>query len=403
MIKIFLTELKNLFTDAGVIIFFIVVPFLYPVLYSWLYNNEVANKVPAIVVDKSHSSLSREFTKSINATPGVKIVGYANSIEEAKIAIMEQSAKGIIYIPQTFSHDINKGIQTHVNIYIDMSSMLYYKSLLTSLTNVSLEMGSQIQTRYLNAQTLQEEKIGTAPLQYEAVPIFNPSGGYGSFLLPAVLMLIIQQTLLLGIGLSAGTARETNIYKSLIQPEDMHLGPLSIVSGKALCYFLVYLITSSYISMAIPRMFGFIQLASMKLILTILVPYMLACIFFGMTLSCLVRYRENVMLIVVFTSVPLLFLSGVSWPGSALHGGWKSVSYLFPSTFGINAYVKANSMGANFNDILYELRWLWYHTIGYFLLTCIVYRIQIVKIRIKNNKQFWLDKRDHILSKYKKH
>ena len=44
-------ELKRMFKDEGVIIFFIVVPLLYPLLYSWIYNNEVVHEVPVVVVD----------------------------------------------------------------------------------------------------------------------------------------------------------------------------------------------------------------------------------------------------------------------------------------------------------------------------------------------------------------
>jgi ABC-2 type transport system permease protein len=107
-----------------------------------------------------------------------------------------------------------------------------------------------------------------------------------------------------------------------------------------------------------------------------MVPYVIACIFFGMTVSSFVRYRENVMLIVVFVSVPLLFLSGVSWPQSNIPSFWRGVSWLFPSTFGIRAYVRMNSMGASFNQVLPEVRYMWIQAAVYLSLACLVYRYQ---------------------------
>ena len=139
------------------------------------------------------------------------------------------------------------------------------------------------------------------------------------------------------------------------------------------------LMISSIVLMAVPHMFHFLQLAPFMRIMAILIPYLLACIFFSLTFSCVVRYRENVMLIIIFTSVPLLFMSGISWPGSALAVPWRALSHIFPSTFGINAYVKANSMGASLSDVLPELRSLWIQVGVYFLLSVLVYRIERIR------------------------
>ena len=74
--------------------------------------------------------------------------------------------------------------------------------------------------------------------------------------------------------------------------------------------------------------------------------------------------------------MPLLFLSGVSWPQTNIPSFWRGVSWLFPSTFGIRAYIKVNSMGASFSQVLPEIRYLWIQTAFYFGLACLVYRHQ---------------------------
>ena len=67
-------ELKNVFKDEGVLIFFFLVPFAYPLLYSFIYNNEVVREAKMVVVDQSDSYLSREFTRRVNATPDVNLL-----------------------------------------------------------------------------------------------------------------------------------------------------------------------------------------------------------------------------------------------------------------------------------------------------------------------------------------
>ena len=77
-------ELRNVFKDAGVMIFFFLVPFVYPLLYSFIYNNEVVHEAKMVVVDQSDSYLSREFTRRVNATPDVEVVGVCPDMAEAK-------------------------------------------------------------------------------------------------------------------------------------------------------------------------------------------------------------------------------------------------------------------------------------------------------------------------------
>lgn len=93
------------------------------------------------------------------------------------------------------------------------------------------------------------------------------------------------------------------------------------------------------------------------------------------------RYRENVMLLVVFLSLPLLFMVGISWPQSAIPGVWQGVSWLFPSTFGARAYVRLNTMGASLSDVLPELRYLWIQAAFYFGTACLVYGHQLRESR----------------------
>lgn len=374
-------ELKAVFKDQGVLIFFMLVPLAYPLLYAFIYTGEVVREVPAAVVDMNKSTLSREFIRKVDATPDVKIQSHCADMEEAKLLLKESKVYGVIYIPESFSSDINKGIQTQVTLYCDMSGMLYYKAILTASTEVSLKMNKAIKVKRAGNTTDRQDEISATPITYEAVNLFNPQAGYASFLLPAVLILIIQQTLLLGVGLSAGTARENNRFRDLVPLSRQYQGTLRIVLGKSSAYFIIYAIVSAYILCVVPKIFSLVQIAQAGTLAAFILPYVLSCIFFAMTCSIFIHHREACMMIYVFTSVPLLFISGVSWPGSAIPAFWRVISWMFPSTFGINGYIAINSMGATLDQVLPEFRALWVQTGVYFLTTCIVYRRQIMLSR----------------------
>ena len=374
-------ELKNVLKDQGVLMFLILVPIAYPILYSWIYNNEMTREVPVAVVDLSHSHTSREFTRMIDASPDTKVAVRCNSLAEAKECIGRGEAYGAVYFPEDFQTKLNRMEQTHVGVYCDMSLMLAYKAIFQTCTAIQGNMNSRIQIELSGNHTDREDEISTKPLDFEEVPIFNNTAGYGNFIIPGVLMLIIQQTLLLGVGMAAGTAREKNNYGFLVPVDRHYRGVMRIVWGKAMAYFMIYMVMGTYLLCAVPYMFNFISLVSWKSLMLFILPYLLACIFFSMTISALMRYRENVMLLVVFSSVPLLFMSGVSWPQSNIPSFWQGVSWLFPSTFGIRGFVRMNSMGATLEDISTEYHALWIQTVVYFVLAHEVYRFQIGKAR----------------------
>lgn len=374
-------ELKNVLKDQGVLMFLVIVPLAYPLLYSWIYNNEVTREVPVAVVDMSHSHTSREFTRMLDASPDTKVAARCKSLEEAKERVGRGEAYGVVYFPQDFQTKLNRMEQTHVGVYCDMSLMLAYKAIFQTCTAIQGNLNSRIQIELTGNATVREDELTTRPLDFDEVPMFNNTAGYGNFIIPGVLMLIIQQTLLLGVGMAAGTARERNNYGFLVPANKHYRGVMRIVWGKSLAYFMIYIVMGTYLLCAVPYMFNFISLVSWKSLMPFILPYLLACIFFSMTISVLMRYRENVMLLVVFSSVPLLFMSGVSWPQSNIPSFWQGVSWLFPSTFGIRGYVRMNSMGATLEDISTEYHALWIQTVVYFVLAHEVYRFQIGKAR----------------------
>ena len=280
-------EMKQAFKDEGVLIFFIIVPLIYPLLYSWIYNNEVVHEVPVVVVDDCHSGLSRELVRKLDASADVKVLCHAADMDEARSLVSRQLAKGIYYIPSDFATRLNRMEQATLSVYCDMSLMLTYKAIYQTAVNVTQYMGAEMQKKLSGKYTVREEQIQARPLDFQDVPIFNPQGGYGTFVIPAVLMLIFQQTLVLGIGLAAGTVREKSHYGDLVPIHPAYGGIYRIVFGKSLCYIMIYAVMGAYLTLVVPRIFSFVTMVKGMDLLCLMIPYLLACVFFGMTVSCL--------------------------------------------------------------------------------------------------------------------
>lgn len=385
MFFIWKEELKNVFKDGGVIVFFFLVPLAYPLLYGFIYNNEVVRDAKMVVVDDSKTFLSREFARRVDATADVKIVGVCNDMEDAKRMLDEKKAYGILYFPSEFSKDLNSGKQTRVSLYTDMSALLFYKAFLLSATEVSFDLGKEVVSHLNPEASRQADVIKIDPIPYESITMYNTQSGFASFLVPAILILVIQQTLILGIGMLGGTARESNRQRTLV-PCDAHFrGTLRVVLGKSLSYLVIYAVVCLWVFLFVPRMFNFPQISTPGMILLFLLPFLAASIFLSMTLSGFMTSRESPMLVFVFTSVILLFITGVSWPKEAIPPFWQALGYLFPSTPGVQGFIRINTSGASLSEVVNEYRLLWIQAGFYFLSACAIYRFQIIKSR-KNNK-----------------
>lgn len=392
-------ELKNVFKDSGVMIFFFLVPFIYPLLYAFIYNNEVVHDAKMVVVDQSDSYLSREYIRKVDATADVKVVAVCANMEEAKRMMDEKKAYGILYFPSEFSKDVHKGKQATVSLYCDMSALLFYKAFLLATTEVSLEIGKEIRAQNHPSSTIEQERIMINPIPYESVAIFNSQNGFASFLVPAILILVIQQTLILGIGMLGGTAREKNRFHSLVPVSRHFNGTLRIVFGKSLTYILLYVVVCIWALAMVPKLFSLPQVGEPWTVMLFVLPYLFACIFLSMTLSGLMTSRESPMLVFVFTSVILLFISGVSWPKEAIPPFWKAVGYLFPSTPGIQGFIRINTSGATLSEVAHEFRTLWIQAGVYFITACMIYRYQIMRSRKLIIKQYRYMKMQRMLRK----
>lgn len=371
IIDVFLTELKSIFKDSGVMIIFFVAGIAYPILYNYVYYNETLSDIPVAVVDQSSSQASRSFVKKLEATKEVEVVNCIN-MEQAQALMTARDVHGIIQIPSDFNKKLVAGEQAHISTYMNMSCFMVYKAIAFAVNYVMLDEVKNIQIdNYASKGVVgeQAEQLITA-LPYQEVILYNPANGFSSFFLPALLVIIIYQTLFFGSGMLAGTMREERRNRELY-PSHSSIGDiLKIVIGKAAALVLIYSFISAYVLILIPRIFNLPVLGSVWDVYRILLPFLLASTFFAMSFAIVIKNRETGMVMFLFFSIILLFLSGFSWPFSNMPIVWKYLSYLFPSTFGVQSFIKINSMGAEFALLRPEFTALCIQTIIYFFIAC---------------------------------
>ena len=363
IVNAFVEELKRIFRDPGVTVIFIVATLAYPLIYKGIYWNEQITNVPVAVVDLSNSAQSREFLHRWNAAPDIRLTHTCTSMAEAEQLLRDQKVHGIIYFPRDFAQQLADPLgQAHISLYCDMSSFLYMKAIYLSCNQVMLESMRNIQIDRYEQMGMDKEfawaLVQDAP--YHETALFTPTGGYGSFLIPAVLMLILHQTLFFGICMLGGTAREENL--------DQY--SFSSLFGRACAYFVIYYGLATILLGFRPRLFDIPHIGSIGDILLLIAPYLLAVIFFSMCVSVFIRNRESGLVLLVSSSLIFLFLAGISWPKEMVPEAWWYIACCIPYTWGAHAFIHINSMGASLALCGREYIALWILAGVYFALAC---------------------------------
>ena len=359
---IFVHELRLIFSDAGVTVIFFIGGLLYPVLYNLIYMNGTVDEMPVAVVDLSESSFSRRYLQKVDATRECEILTYCSSLEEAQRLMQQRIVHGVILIPADFDDCLVRGEQGVVSTYADMSSFLYYKCL-TMGTN--LAMLDEIH------QIGQETYQIPQPVLYDESMPYNKPFSYTIFFLSAALLLVIQQTMFYGSSLLAGTLRERNHSFASMPRHLQGLGIGRVILGRGAAYMAVYLCIGILVALLIPWLFHLPQRAWWGDIMILLVFYILDCILFTFAWSTLIWKRETVFVLFLSVSPVCMFLTGFSWPTTAIPEVWQWVGCLFPSTFGCRAFINLNTAGCSLADVAPEFNAMIIQTVVYYVLASV--------------------------------
>lgn len=358
------------FHDEGVFIFFVVLCATYPVLYSLIYNTETAHDVKVVVVDDSRSQLSREFVRELDATQEVAVMDYVSNMQDARRLMNEKECYGILYIPRDFSTAIGRGEQGHVSVYCDMGVMMRYKQILTAVTGVQMNVSGKLQAKQL---AVLSNNTGTI-VESEQVALGNTAKGIASAVLPCILILVLQQSMLLGICMLRGGSRERRLTHKGVDPLTVDCGAGATVIGKMLCHLMIYIVPTVYVLHYVPMFFDFPQNGNTLDIAVMVLPFLIATSFMGQSLQALVNDRESTFLVVAFTSVIFVFLSGVSWPRYEQSALWLAIGNAVPSTWAVENYVSMHTLGATLDQLKHPYAMLWVLVGVYFMIAYVVER-----------------------------
>jgi len=363
ILRSFLHEFRSIFTNVGTLVVLGLAALIYGFFYPLPYQPQVAEDLPVVVVDGDRSAMSRMLIQFADATPQVAIQNIVYTEADAEHELAMGKALGVLVIPPNFERDILRSERVFVGIYGDASYFLAYSQIASGLATATGTLSAGIEIRRLQSAGYTEASAFDRrdPLPVRLAPLYNETTGYGHYVVPAVLILILQQTLLVGIGMLSGTRRETEGRGFLTRKEEASLPKraghnLCVLVGRALTYLCLYAVHVCIYLFVLYRVYDFPQRGHLGDIFLFLLPFVLATTFLGITISTLFRERETSIQILLFSSMPAIFISGFAWPPEAIPTWIQKMALALPSTSAIDGYVRLNHLGASF----YQIKEAWF-------------------------------------------
>lgn len=382
--RVWAREFRLVVRDPGVLLFFFGLPLLYPVVYTLIYNTEVIRDLPVAVVDHSRTAESRALARMVDATSGLMVYDYCPDISSARRLSNEKKVFGVLEIPADYAKRLGRGEQAHVTYYSDMSLLLRYRTALSALTEVQLSLCDEIRSETVANLGIVTQTIDGSPIAADSVMTGDPTQGFASFIIPGIIVLILQQSMILGITMLAGASAERRRRNRGYDPMAIDAGAATTIIGKSLCYLVCYIPMTLYVLHIVPVMFSLPHVGNIWHSFLFILPLLLASSMLGQFLGVFVTERESSMLVVVFTSIIFLFLSGLTWPRYAMSPFWKLVGDMIPATWGVEGFIRINSNGATIGEQRTPYMMLWGLTILYFCGTCILRHINFKGGRLKS-------------------
>src|ERR1700758_4328501 len=336
-------------------------PLVYGIYYPQPYLNQILRKLPIAVVDNDLSDVSRQIVETLDASGALSVAVRARTLVEARNAIQRGTAFAAVEIPPGAERDLLKGITVHIPIYADATYLFMFRSTASGIATAIGALTSELVSRggRSDGSLVKAKLASSSPADVLLQPIFNPVGGYASYVVPAAFVLILQQTLLIGAAMLTGTALAKGG------------GAFAGVLGRGVAHLTIYLPALALYLIVLPRIYGFSTLGHLPQLLALATVFLLATSFMGQAVGAWFTRPENATILLLATSLPQFFMAGFAWPREAIPDVALSLGRIFPADSAIDGLVRINQLGASIWEVAHDWLALWCLAVAYFVLAVI--------------------------------
>ncbi|CCN81418.1 putative ABC-type multidrug transport system,permease component [Vibrio nigripulchritudo SFn27] len=347
-------ELKAIFSHPAIVLTVFGGTLFYSFLYPLPYANQVAQEQQITVVNLDKSQTSYQLERMVDATPQVSIVSRTHTVEDAKAQFLAHEVSGILVIPEHFYRDMMLGKSPVLSYAGDASYFLVFGTVVEGLAQASGTLAAKAKVAKLVSDGLPLSQAAElySPVHLNLKPTFNPEMGYVDYVVPAVFVLILHQTLIMGTGILTASQRNRKGYWEKYSATELTLTRIVI-------FGLLYVALSLYYFGFSFNFYEINRLAGIGDLFILLVPFLIGAGAIGIVLGGILPRVELVTLLVLVSSMPLIFTAGFIWPLESIPAPLVWLANVLPSAPAIQGFLKINQMGAEIWQIKDVVAQLW--------------------------------------------
>jgi ABC-2 type transport system permease protein len=358
----FAAEWRRVLAIRGAFILLVLGPIVYGFYYPQPYLNQILRKIPIAVVDADQSELSRRIVETLDASSAVKVAVRADTLVDSRAALDRGDVFAAVGIPPGTERDVLKGTTVHVPIYADATYLFIFRTTGSGIAVAIGTLSSELAVggARTDGSLAKATLASSSPADILLQPIFNPVGGYASYIVPAAFVLILQQMLLIGSAMLTVVALTQFAGRAFAS-----------VLGRGIAHLTIFLPSLALYFIVLPPFYGFSALGQLAQLFALASIFILATSFLGQAVGSWFTHPETPTLIFLGTSLPQLFLTGFSWPREAIPEHVLAAGYIFPSNFAIDGIVRIDQLGASLWEVAHDWRGLWILAAIYFTLAVV--------------------------------
>jgi ABC-2 type transport system permease protein len=191
--------------------------------------------------------LSRRLIQTLDAAGSVSVAVRAPALDVAQQALFSREVFAIVDIPRDTEREVNPA---RIPAYVDSAYFIVFNGALQGILESAADTAATFVDRG-NREDSAPAKTALAtlsPVELRMEPLYNPTGGYASYVVPAAFVLIIQQTLLMAAAMLTALALPLPGERS---------GSAAIFVARALAHATIYIAPLALFLIVLPRIYGF--------------------------------------------------------------------------------------------------------------------------------------------------
>lgn len=375
---------RGAFTKDTFVIFVIAVAF-YLLFYAWPYAAQNVTSIQTAVVDLDRSAASRAMIERIKSVAMINVVAIGTDRAEGESLYKTEKVAAVITIPENFEENLLAGKHTSVALTANGAFPVKSRAVMAGLMGVvgettAASMALNLVRAGAPLETL--KKLQTAPVAFTDVNLYNPLSGYASYIVAAVMPIIIQAVMFVSIVMSLGG------WLASANPPSVLRAVCRNVHGFAALYVAFWLFSLMWLAYALGPDFVLFDFASMQNpggTLLMAAIFGAAIVSFGLAFTFAMGTNAYGAQFFVVISAPALFLSGVVHPLFDMTPPALVLRLLLPSTSGINGLVAVSQNGAPLYAVTVQIAHLLLLTVAYGVLAFVLWKRTARKIHAEQS------------------